>query len=63
MPPAHMAVEPLENGDGEGRSLAGAGLCAADEVPTIQHRRDGLGLDRRWLHIPQLIHRLEQLGQ
>ena len=39
------AVQPLQNGDGEGCGLAGAGLRAADKVASFQHRADGCGLD------------------
>ena len=63
VPLVHAAVELLEDGDGEGRGLAGAGLSAADQVFSLQYRGDGLGLDGGGLDISQLIHRLEELRQ
>ena len=39
--------EPLENGQGECGGLAGAGLRDADEIASLQKKRDGLGLDGR----------------
>ena len=63
MPLAHVPVEALEEGNGESRRLAGAGLSAADQVFSLQYRGDGLGLDGGGLDISQLIHRLEELRQ
>ena len=40
-----LAGQGLEQGQREGRRLAGPGLGAADEVPAGEHRRDGLHLD------------------
>ena len=59
----HTAVEPLQNGNGEGRRLAGARLGAADQVSALQHRGDSLGLNGGGLDVPQLLHRPQQLWQ
>ena len=63
VPLVDVAVEPLEDGDGEGGGFAGAGLGATDEVPALERRGHGLGLDGRRLDVAQLIYRAEQLGQ
>ncbi|KAL3295314.1 ATP-dependent RNA helicase dbp4 [Colletotrichum asianum] len=39
------AVELLENGDDEGEGLAGAGLCGAEDVVTLEGEGHGAGLD------------------
>ena len=39
-------LEPLDEGQGECRGLAGAGLRGTEDVAPFQCRRDGLGLDR-----------------
>ena len=58
-----LAVEALEDGDGEGGGLAGAGLGAADEVPAQEHRGDGLGLDGGGGGVAQVGHRPLELGK
>ena len=40
-------VEPVQDGQRKGRGLAGAGLCASEQVATGENRRDRLRLDRR----------------
>ena len=40
-----LAIQILQDGNGEGRRLAGARLGAANQVAARQHRRDGGGLD------------------
>ena len=52
----------LEDGQGEGRGLAGAGGGLAEQVPARDERRDGLGLDRRGLLVAERGERAEQLG-
>ncbi len=41
-----VGLQPVQDRQGEGRGLAGAGLGDAEQVPALHHRGDGLGLDR-----------------
>ena len=43
-----VSAERLEQGEDEGRGLAGARLGEAEEVPALQQRRDRLRLDRSY---------------
>ena len=52
-------AELVQHWQGEGSCLAGAGLGAAQQVLSGQHRRDGLGLDRRRCFIAVLEHGLQ----
>jgi hypothetical protein len=44
---AAVGGQPVQDGEGEGGGLAGAGLGDAQEVAAGHHVGDGLGLDRR----------------
>ena len=46
-PARPAAAEALQNRQQEGRRLAGAGLCAGDQILSVQHRRNGAFLDGR----------------
>ncbi len=48
--------ELVQQGQGEGSGLAGAGLGAAQEVVAVEHGRNGLGLDRRRRFVALLMH-------
>ncbi len=61
-PARALAGEPLEQGQGEGGGLAGAGGGLAHEVPALEERRDGGGLDGRGLLVAELAQGLEELG-
>ena len=54
--------QPLQQRQGEGRGLAGAGRGLAEDVAARQHGRDGLALDRRRLLVPEGRERRDQLG-
>jgi hypothetical protein len=41
------ASQAIQDGDGEGRGLAGAGLRAAEQIAAGKQKRNGLRLDRR----------------
>ena len=46
----------LQHGQGKGGGFAGSGLGAAQQVPALQHRRNGLGLNGRRLGVALLFH-------
>ena len=41
-----LGPEPVEDGEGEGRRLAGTGLCSGEDVLALEHQRDRPLLDR-----------------
>ena len=54
----------LQDGQREGRGLAGAGLGNAQHVTALQQQRDGAGLDRRGMGIVGRMQGTQQrLGQ
>jgi hypothetical protein len=53
-------MEKLEDGEGEGGGLAGAGLGSSQDIATGEHRRDGLGLNGGRLVITLGIDRPQQ---
>src|SRR6185295_13676009 len=57
--PRHQAVH---DGEQERGRLAGARLRAADHVPSVEHGRDRLRLDRGRVLEAELLHGLEQRG-
>ena len=54
-----LEVELAEDGQREGRRLAGAGLREADDVPPLEQRRDRRLLDRRRVLVAELLEALE----
>jgi hypothetical protein len=52
---ADRRIDVLEDGQAEGRGLAGAGLRLADHVPPLEHRRDRLLLDRAGLLVAHIL--------
>ena len=52
----------LQDGQHEGCGLAGAGLGAGQDIPALQHGRDGAGLDRGGLGVALLGNGAKQLG-
>ena len=57
---SHVGPEALEQGQAERGGLAAAGLGLRDQVLALQHRRQGSGLDRRHLRVPEADQVLEQ---
>jgi len=59
---ARGGLEQLQQGQHEGRGLAGAGLGAGQQVASAQHWRDGSGLDRRGGRVAVGANCRQQLG-
>ena len=57
---APLGRQALEDGEGKGRRLAGAGLGDALDVPPVKRRRDRLLLDRRGSRVALGFQRLEK---
>ena len=59
-----VPAEALQDRQGEGGRLAGAGLGGADDVAAGEHERDGLHLDGRGLGVAHLLHGVgERVGE
>ena len=52
----------LQNRQRKSRRLAGTGLRTAQHIPSFEHRRNGLALDRRGLGIAAALDGGKQLG-
>ena len=61
-PANRIFCQALEDRQCERRRFAGPGLGAAHQIPSLQHRRDGLFLNGGRGGIPFLLHRFEQGG-
>ena len=55
--------QPVEDGQGEGRRLAGAGLGGGEDVAALEDERDGRGLDRGGGGVALLGDGLQQIGR
>ena len=60
---ARGSPQPLDERDGEGRGLAGAGLRGADDVTTGEGGLDRAGLNRRRVHVPRVAERCAHRGR
>ena len=58
-----VVLEALEDGEDEGRGLAGPGLGRAHEVATLEDERDRLDLDGRWGGKALVGHRAQEFGR
>ena len=56
-------VQDLDDGEDEGRGLAGAGLGAGEQVAALEDQRDRLALDRGGLGVALVGDRAKQLGR
>ncbi len=56
---ALLGIDVLDNGQSEGRRLAGAGLRLPDHVAAFEQRRDGLFLDRAGRLIADVAQRMK----
>ena len=54
--------QPLQQRQGEGSGLAGAGLGGTEQIFAVENGRNGLGLDRRRLIITLFAKSFEQGG-
>ena len=59
--PRALGAEALQQGQGEGRGLAGAGRRLPEHVAPAEHLRNRLALDRRRLLVPQVGEHRDQL--
>ncbi len=55
-----MRREALQRGQRESGGLAGAGLGAGHEIAALEDEWYGLFLDRTWLLVAQVLHRLQE---
>ena len=61
--PRRTARKTVQDGQYEGRRLAGAGLGGGEHVATLEHQRDGLRLDRRGFGVAGVSQGAQQLGR
>ncbi len=56
-------IQPLQQRQGEGGGLAGAGLRLADQVVAGEEMGDAGGLNRRWRFVADFLQGLQQRGR
>ena len=55
------AMQPVQDGQGEGGCFASARLSATQQIPAFDHRREGLLLNRRGLRVSHIRHGRQNL--
>src|SRR6266852_778823 len=58
-----MGQQQLNDGQGKTGGFTGAGLRGAHDVTTLQHDRNRLGLNRRWVDVALISERTQNVGR